>query len=570
MGKILLSSPTFISTTSSESICSTPQTSPRSHLVSVLATKTSTFRRPRLLALIFYTGLIGAILYISPKVIHRTSSYSTVQILGRQYRYLHETYTRVLPIIETYEPTKVGLEVLPPWNIHPLPLSSWRRWAELIDIHAPVIKNLLMPDKLPINVFPREIVLSENAPELKDLMFGMTTTAERATVISHVWSHWLNPNSKSSSKNKHQELPSCVILLPQSNFETTSADQISQADQLINTLHHERQLPSCKVINTIAPHTDRYEVRCFAILKEMYQIANSDGIDPKWYIIGDDDTVWVDERMLRRELSNYDHEGKWFLGSTSEAIAQLNTFGNIAYGGAGILISKGLFKEMVRIHDDCLEENKDVFGGDGMYTLCAAKAMGNNATKETVLTQVEALHQLDIPGDGTGIFQAGLPFLSFHHMWHGWTDAFAWDHPTSFHHDDNDLNQLLLLMKAASFLGGDNLFKRSIHGNGSQLVNLGFSITIFDTPLLPKDMSSIEYTWSYDDYKLRYPSRPKIIETDEIGTGGKRTYYISQINISDDGQSATFIHLDRWSNRMDLIWGEPHRNSKVRSKARWT
>lgn len=51
--------------------------------------------------------------------------------------------------------------------------------------------------------------------------------------------------------------------------------------------------------------------------------------------------------------------------------------------------------------------------------------MGKGTTKETVVTQIDSLHQMDVPGDGTGLFQAGLPFMSLHHLWHGWTDAFG-------------------------------------------------------------------------------------------------------------------------------------------------
>lgn len=128
------------------------------------------------------------------------------------------------------------------------------------------------------------------------------------------------------------------------------------------------------------------------------------------------------------------------------------------------------------------------------------------------------------------------------------------------------MNQILLLLKAARFLGGDNLFRRSVHNNGSELINLGYSITFFDQPLSPQDLNSVEYTWSYDAYQLRYPSRARILEKDQSGEGGKRTYYLSDIQLGSDGQSATFVHLDRFKNQLDLIWDHPH----PRSTARWT
>ncbi|KAH9819101.1 family 31 glycosyltransferase [Melampsora americana] len=564
MGKLLLPS-SIVITPPESSGGTTPQGSPRPHLVSLLASK-KTLRRHRLIPFIICTCIVGFILIISPTHVIRNAVRSSLYFTGlRSHKSVpSEAYARILPVVGSYDPSKVGLEAFPQWNSHPLPFSSWRRWAQYIDLKSHVLQNVLMPDQVPIHTFPREIVLSEDAPEPSDLMFGIATTAERATILSHLWSHWLNPNPNSNST-----LPSCIVLLGQSDFDLDTNHTISKAEELSNTLHSNRQLSMCQVIGTQVRHSSRYEIRYFALLKEMDDIARSKDQNPKWYVIGDDDTVWVDERMLRRELTKYDPDKKWFLGTTSEAVAQLNTFGNIAYGGGGIIISRGLFKEMLKQHESCLEDNKDVFGGDEIYTRCAAQAMGNGATKDTVLTPIDSLHQMDVPGDGTGLFQSGIPFMSLHHMWHGWTDAFAWDHPTSFHHEDNDLNQLLLLLKAASFLGGDNLFRRSVHGDGSQLLSLGYTITIYDKPLAPQDTKSVEYTWSYDGYELRYPSRPRIPETEEVGTGGKRTYYLSQLEISPDGQSATFIHLDKWKNRMDILWGEPYRNKKHRSTARW-
>jgi hypothetical protein len=57
------------------------------------------------------------------------------------------------------------------------------------------------------------------------------------------------------------------------------------------------------------------------------------------------------------------------VGASSEGVSQIQQFGNMAFGGAGIIISRGLCKEMLKIHADCVEQTKDVFGGDEMYSL---------------------------------------------------------------------------------------------------------------------------------------------------------------------------------------------------------
>lgn len=82
-----------------------------------------------------------------------------------------------------------------------------------------------------------------------------------------------------------------------------------------------------------------------------------------WYIFGDDDTFWLDIRTLRRMLAKYDSKKELFIGAPSEAKAQIDSFGRMAFGGAGILVSDALMLKMFTIWDDCHDRFKHVFGG---------------------------------------------------------------------------------------------------------------------------------------------------------------------------------------------------------------
>lgn len=129
------------------------------------------------------------------------------------------------------------------------------------------------------------------------------------------------------------------------------------------------------------------------------------------------------------------------VGGNTEAKNQYDTFGTMAYGGAGIVMSRGLFNAMDAMYDECTNRLKDTFGGDGMYTRWSAPPLNERVWRFTrdrsaamamgiedahaAVTPHPGLHQMDVPGDGTGFFQAGLPFVSLHHMWNGWTDAFG-------------------------------------------------------------------------------------------------------------------------------------------------
>jgi len=50
----------------------------------------------------------------------------------------------------------------------------------------------------------------------------------------------------------------------------------------------------------------------------------------------------------------------------------------------------------------------------------------------------------------------------------------------------------MLLAKVATFLGGDNFFKRFVFGGGKELVTLGYSITVFEEPMAKEHLQVLE------------------------------------------------------------------------------
>ncbi|OAV96271.1 hypothetical protein PTTG_03476 [Puccinia triticina 1-1 BBBD Race 1] len=499
----------------------------------------------RILSVLVVFSISATFFFLTPKRL-RQPSFST----SKFFRLSH-SWAPVLikPVEIEYSPLLFGLDAPVEW--YKASLASAIGWTNPLRWPVLLTSNRLLKATKPLTlrVFPRVIKLPSHAPSPSDLIFGMATTAHRASVLSELWPAWLGV------KDDGGESPLAIVVLPQ---EDHTGEAKSAANVLSAKLRDERGLDNVLLTTSWLGQAARYELRYFGMLRDMDEAARQADRQPLWYIVGDDDTIWTDERMLRRELSNYDPNQSWLLGSSSEGVSQIRQFGNMAFGGAGIIISRGLCKEMLKIHADCVEQTKNVFGGDEMYSLCAARAAGHGKTKETVVTQLTSLHQLDLPGDGTGFFQSGFPFLSLHHLWHGWTDAFAREHQTSFDRSDNALNHLLLLQQAAQILGGDNFMRRAVYDDGRELVTLGYTVTRFDVPLRREDMRTIEKTWSGDsDYPLRFPTRPRIIETDETGTGGKRTYYLAEIRTHDSTPHALdFIHRDRWGEHAVITWME--------------
>lgn len=126
-----------------------------------------------------------------------------------------------------------------------------------------------------------------------------------------------------------------------------------------------------------------------------------------------------------------------------------------------------------------------------------------------------------MPGDTTGVFQSGIPFINLHHYLGG-----AWVHLFGYGTYLSDMEQILLIQRAVTFLGGDNMFKRYSFGDGRWLLTMGYSLTYFESKILREDFALMEHTW-YDGYRLSYDDRPVVPERhDAPGMSVKQTFYI--------------------------------------------
>ncbi|GAA5879034.1 hypothetical protein JCM8547_006224 [Rhodosporidiobolus lusitaniae] len=389
-----------------------------------------------------------------------------------------------------------------------------------------------------IDVWPRKISLTpgspgvdEYVPEPERMMFGIVTTVQRAKVIgSTLWTHFMLP------KHDDEGTPNCLVLL--------DAKEDPQDVRELKDLFEAKGLP-CGVRTG---KYDRYEVRVLSMVKEMREYADDIGKRIDWFVFGDDDTFWVDMRSLRRLLSKYNSDEDWFIGATTEAQKQLEQFGRMAFGGAGMLVSHALLAKMYAIWDDCFHRYSSAFGGDEMQTRCAALATGR--TKQDVTTEERGMHQFDIPGDSTGLFQGGIPVISMHHFL-----ASGWIHLFGYGTVHTEIEQISRVRDAASFLGGDNLFSRHVFGDGKWLLVHGYSLTYFEEKLKREDMALMEHTW-YSDYPLSFEDRPHIPERHPDGgkkTPAKQTFYIESTEVlSANSALFTFLQADSWDEHLAL------------------
>lgn len=110
----------------------------------------------------------------------------------------------------------------------------------------------------------------------------------------------------------------------------------------------------------------------------------------RWVVMGDDDTVFVAENLVR-VLRKYDHNGFYYIGSSSESHLQnIHLSYGMAYGGGGFAISYPLAKAIEKMQDGCLERYPGLYGSDDRIQACMAE-LGVPLTKELGFHQVHSI-----------------------------------------------------------------------------------------------------------------------------------------------------------------------------------
>ncbi|XP_048321718.2 uncharacterized protein LOC107432931 [Ziziphus jujuba] len=156
------------------------------------------------------------------------------------------------------------------------------------------------------------------------------------------------------------------------------------------------------------PNGHRSAIRISRIVSETLRLGMK---DVRWFVMGDDDTVFVADNLVR-VLQKYDHNEFYYIGSSSESHVQNIAFSyNMAYGGGGIAISYGLAKEIEKMQDRCLMRYPSLYGSDDRLQACMAE-LGVPLTRE------RGFHQFDVYGNLFGLLAAHpvTPLVSIHHL----------------------------------------------------------------------------------------------------------------------------------------------------------
>ncbi|CAI8589292.1 unnamed protein product [Vicia faba] len=152
----------------------------------------------------------------------------------------------------------------------------------------------------------------------------------------------------------------------------------------------------------------RSAIRISRIVSETVRLGLK---DVRWFVMGDDDTVFVTDNLIR-VLNKYDYKEYYYIGSLSESHLQNIYFSyGMAYGGGGFAISYGLAKTLVKMQDRCIHRYPGLYGSDDRMQACMAE-LGVPLTKEI------GFHQYDVYGNLFGLLAAHpvTPLVSLHHL----------------------------------------------------------------------------------------------------------------------------------------------------------
>uniref|UniRef100_A0A1J3ISF1 Glycoprotein-N-acetylgalactosamine 3-beta-galactosyltransferase 1 n=1 Tax=Noccaea caerulescens TaxID=107243 RepID=A0A1J3ISF1_NOCCA len=215
--------------------------------------------------------------------------------------------------------------------------------------------------------------------------------------------------------------------------------------------------------------------------------------DVRWFILGDDDTIFNVHNLLA-VLSKYDPSEMVYIGNPSESHSANSYFShNMGFGGGGIAISYPLAEALSRIHDDCLDRYPKLYGSDDRLHACITE-LGVPLSKEP------GFHQWDIKGDAHGLLSSHpiAPFVSFHHV----------EAVNPLYPGLSTLDSLKLFTRAMS-LDPKSVLQRSIcYDHTHKLtfsISLGYVVQVFPNILLPRDLERAELTFSAWN-GVRHPS----------------------------------------------------------------
>jgi hypothetical protein len=277
------------------------------------------------------------------------------------------------------------------------------RGFDTINLQDPQLKSTCLSPlevSVPNSPFPINV-------DASDLLFGISTTFSRISDQENgpikEWSYWLTDGAGKSN--------GAGLIL---RLVDASDAEIQTTKEMMRKLGIDVK---------VYPVDGSIEMakRYLSLVPAMYN--DSSRFKRKFFVMCDDDTFFPSMHALLESLSRYNQKSDLYIGTLSEDVNNIQRHGSQAFGGAGVFISVPLVRKIAELYDVCstsekLSESDSGWGPQGDILL--RKCIYEHT--EVRLTLMRKLHQLDITGDPSGFYEAGLAPLSLHHfkggLWH--------------------------------------------------------------------------------------------------------------------------------------------------------
>ena len=230
-----------------------------------------------------------------------------------------------------------------------------------------------------------DVAAEENIDETAKILFGLATEVSR---LEH-----LLPSLLYSYGNSKAGL---LVLVPETE-EDLSVQQ---------TYFRNRGLDV-----TLKASPLDFTARYFGMVQAFAEFVRTERPWTTWLGFMDDDTFMLSLPAIATELNMFDATKKHYLGTLSEASWQVDTFGHIGFGGAGVFVSKPLLDVLEENYDECQSWGEQP--GDQKLGQCIQRF------GDVQMTLWPALYQMDMHGDVDGFYESGRKILSLHH-WNTW------------------------------------------------------------------------------------------------------------------------------------------------------
>ncbi|KAL4940254.1 hypothetical protein BDV06DRAFT_197012 [Aspergillus oleicola] len=372
---------------------------------------------------------------------------------------LRKNYTRAY-FRPNFQPPKTEFKSLEDISVPVLPPTTVLERGMVI---SPSNKEDAMACPSVIDV---DVAADHDIDETDKILFGLATSADRLDRLlpSLLYSYG---NTKAG----------IIVLVP------NSEDDIAKQE----TYFRNRGL-DLRLIKSPLEFTARY----FGLVQAFAEIIRTERPQTKWVSFIDDDTFFLSLPTLAHKLNLFDVTKKHYIGALSEASWQVDTFGHIAFGGAGVFVSKPLLDTLEYYYDECQSWGEQP--GDQKLGQCIQRF------GETSLTLWPSLYQMDMKGEVDGVYESGRKIESLHH-WNSWYSK-----------------DVVKMTSAAAAAGRRSILRRWVFDQ-EEIVNNATGKTIRTFWVLTNGYSLVKYTYDENtpDDAINFDHAEKTWEEDPRG-----------------------------------------------------